>query len=73
MFGEIGVETLPGGTARMSGLIWRHIYIYIYELHTKEGINPNVIFTAIEEVELEAALNGTKTAPRARSNGHSAP
>ena len=44
--------------ARMSELIWRDMY----ELHTKEGINPNVFFSAIKDVELEAAPNGTKTA-----------
>lgn len=46
--------------ARMSELIWRDIY----ELHTKEGIDPNALFTAIKDVELEATPSGTKTAAR---------
>src|SRR5208282_5512037 len=44
--------------SRMSELIWRDIF----GLHTQEGVNPNAIFAAIKNVELEAAPNGTRPA-----------
>jgi hypothetical protein len=43
---------------RMSELIWRDMY----ELHTKEGVRPDVFFSAIKDLELGTATSGTKTA-----------
>ena len=46
--------------ARMSELIWRDMY----DLHIKQGVDPVVFFSAIEDVERKIATNGTKAATR---------